>query len=111
MNYLVTLKMALTALWINKVRSILTLLGIVIGISAVVVIIASGEGVQNFVLQQIQSFGTNVMAVVPGGSEGERIGPPAAALGVTVTTLTIDDMYAIGDPRNVPDVVDVGASS
>jgi hypothetical protein len=60
MNHLVTLKLALTALWINKVRSILTLLGIVIGISSMVVIVASGEGVQQFVLNQIQSFGTNV---------------------------------------------------
>jgi len=111
MNSFISLKMALTALWINKVRSILTLLGIVIGISAVVIIIASGEGVQQFVLNQIQSFGTNVMAVVPGGSEGERIGPPAAVMGIKVTTLTMDDMYAIGDPRNVPDVVDVGAAS
>ncbi|OGB75152.1 hypothetical protein A2810_03260 [candidate division Kazan bacterium RIFCSPHIGHO2_01_FULL_49_10] len=111
MNQLATLKMALTALWINKVRSVLTLLGIVIGISAVVVIIASGEGVQSFVLKQIQSFGTNVMSVMPGGSEDERIGPPAAVMGVTVTTLTMDDMYAIGDRRNVPDVLDVGAAS
>ncbi|MBN2585293.1 ABC transporter permease [Patescibacteria group bacterium] len=111
MNQFSTLKMALTALWINKVRSILTLLGIVIGISAVVVIIASGEGVQNFVLNQIQSFGTNVMTVMPGGSDDDRMGPPAAVMGVTVTTLTMDDMYAIGDPRNVPDVLDVGAAS
>lgn len=111
MNQLSTLKMALMALWINKVRSVLTLLGIVIGISAVVVIIASGEGVQQFVLNQIQSFGTNVMSVMPGGSEDDRMGPPAAVMGVTVTTLTMDDMYAIGDSRNVPDVLDVGAAS
>jgi len=111
MNYLATLKMAMTALWINKVRSILTLLGIVIGISAVVVIIASGEGVQQFVLGQIQSFGTNVMSVMPGGSEDEQMGPPAAVMGVTVTTLTMDDMYAIGDSRNVPDILDVGAAT
>ncbi|MFA5270337.1 MAG: ABC transporter permease [Patescibacteria group bacterium] len=111
MNQLSTLKMALTALWINKVRSILTLLGIVIGISAMVVIVASGDGVQQFVLDQIQSFGTNVMSVMPGGSEDDRMGPPAAVMGVTVTTLTMDDMYAIGDPRNVPDVLDVGAAT
>ncbi|OGB74419.1 hypothetical protein A2V68_01780 [candidate division Kazan bacterium RBG_13_50_9] len=111
MGTLGSIKLALNALWVNKARSLLTLLGIVIGISAVVTIIASGEGVQQFVLGQIQSFGTNVMAIVPGGSEGERIGPPAAVMGVTVTTLTIEDAQAIANPRNVPDVVEVGMAS
>ena len=46
MSYLINIKMAITALWVNKVRSLLTLLGIVIGISSVVIVVASGEGVQ-----------------------------------------------------------------
>ncbi len=103
--------MALTALWVNKVRSMLTLLGIVIGISSMVIIVASGEGVQQFILNEIQSFGTNIMSITPGGSEGEEMGPPAAIMGVTITTLTLDDAYALADKRNVPDVVEVGAFS
>lgn len=101
----------MTALWINKVRSLLTLLGIVIGISSVVIVVASGEGVQKFILDEIQSFGTNVMSITPGGSGGETTGPPAAIMGVTITTLTLDDAYAINNTRNVPDIVDVGAFS
>ena len=103
--------MALTALWVNKVRSTLTLLGIVIGISSMVIIVASGEGVQQFILNEIQGFGTNIMSITPGGSEGETTGPPAAIMGITITTLTLDDAYALADKRNVPDVVEVGAFS
>ena len=111
MNYLINIKMALTALWVNKVRSLLTLLGIVIGISSMVIIVASGEGVQKFILNEIQSFGTDIMSITPGGSQGEQTGPPAAIMGVTVTTLTLDDAYALADKRNIPDVVEVGAFS
>lgn len=111
MNYLINIKLALHALWVNKVRSILTLLGIVIGISAVVIIVASGEGVQQFVLKQIQGMGTNIIAVTPGGSDNDRVGPPAAVTGVTVTTLTMKDVEALADTRNVPDVIGVGAAA
>jgi len=111
MNWWANVKMALTALWVNKVRSLLTLLGIVVGISAVVIVIASGDGVQQFILKQIQGIGTNMMAVVAGGSEGERVGPPSAIMGVTVTTLTMEDAEALANPRNVPDVVEVGAAA
>ena len=103
--------MALQALWVNKVRSLLTLLGIVIGISSMVIIVASGEGVQKFILDEIQGFGTNIMSITPGGSEGEATGPPAIIMGVTITTLTLDDAEAIANKRNVPDVLDVGAFS
>lgn len=111
MKPLINAKLALHALWVNKIRSILTLLGIVIGISAVVIIVASGEGVQQFVLNQFQGVGTNIIGITPGGTDGERLGPPASVMGVTVTTLTMDDLEALSDPRNVPDVIDVGAAS
>ncbi|MBU1092167.1 ABC transporter permease [Patescibacteria group bacterium] len=111
MKILINAKLALHALWVNKVRSILTLLGIVIGISSVVIIVASGEGVQQFVLNQFQGVGTNIIGITPGGTEGDRLGPPASIMGVTVTTLTMDDVTALSDPRNVPDVTEVGAAS
>jgi putative ABC transport system permease protein len=111
MNFFSSLKMALTALWVNKTRSLLTLLGIVIGIFSVVVIVASGEGVQRFILREIQGFGTNILSIQPGGSEDDAAGPPASVFGVTVTSLTLEDAEAITDPRNVPDVVDVGSFS
>jgi len=111
MSAWINIKLALQALWVNKTRSILTLLGIVIGISSVVIIVASGDGVKQFILKQIQGIGTNTIAIVAGGSEGERIGPPAAVTGVTVTTLTMKDVAALSDVRNVPDVESVGAAA
>lgn len=111
MNTFINIKLALHALWVNKTRSILTLLGIVIGISSVVVIVASGEGVQQFILKQIQGVGTNMMAIMAGGSEGEKVGPPSAVMGVTVTTLTMKDAEALSNPRNVLDIVKVGAAA
>ena len=111
MSTWINIKLALQALWVNKTRSILTLLGIVIGISSVVIIVASGDGVKQFILNQIQGIGTNTIAVVAGGSEGERIGPPAAVTGVTVTTLTMKDVAALNNVRNVPDVESVGAAA
>ncbi|MBU1082967.1 ABC transporter permease [Patescibacteria group bacterium] len=111
MDFLTNIRMSFAALFVNKVRTLLTLLGIIIGISSVVMIVSSGEGVQSFILKQIQGLGTNTMTIMPGGSEGETSGPPAAVMGVTVTTLTLADAEAIADTRNVPDVLDVAASS
>lgn len=111
MGWLVNLKIALTALWVNKVRSFLTLLGIVIGISSIVIVVASGEGLQQFILGELQSFGTNVIGVTPGGSDDDQFGPPAAIMGVAVNSLTMRDVERLANPRNVPDVISAGAST
>ncbi len=61
---------ALTALRANKLRSILTMLGIVIGVSAVIAMIALGSGAQKAVNDQIQSLGTTLLTVMPGQQRG-----------------------------------------
>ncbi len=61
-----TAKTAFRGLATNKTRSFLTLLGIVIGIAAVILVISLGQGAQNLILSQIQSMGPKVIAVVPG---------------------------------------------
>ena len=66
MSILTTLKLAFRALWRNKVRSLLTMLGIVFGIGAVIAMVAGGQGAQAAVRQVFQNLGTNVIMVMNG---------------------------------------------
>ncbi|PLX22172.1 multidrug ABC transporter substrate-binding protein [Candidatus Parcubacteria bacterium] len=90
----------------NKVRSFLTILGIVIGVSAVVVIMAVGAGAQSLILGQIESLGSDLVGVLPGNS-GD--GAPASAMGIVVTTLTYDDLLAIKNKNNAPNIKEATA--
>ena len=63
MNIFTTFKLALRALWRNKVRTLLTMLGIVFGIGAVIAMVAGGQGAQASVKEVFQSLGTNVLMV------------------------------------------------
>ena len=60
------LRVAMDAIRANKLRSFLTMLGIVIGVGAVITMVALGEGAQQQVENQIESLGTNVLTVRPG---------------------------------------------
>ncbi len=77
----------------NKVRSFLTMLGIIIGIMSVIVVMSVGAGAQSLILNQVTSLGSNLVAILPGKSEDN--GPPASAMGIVVTTLVQDDLDAI----------------
>src|SRR4051812_36332232 len=85
------LKIAMRALLRNKARSILTMLGIVIGVGAVIAMVSLGQGAQQQVQQQIASMGTN-MLIVSAGSQ--NTGGLRGGAGTT-TTLTPDDVQAI----------------
>ncbi|MCX6813691.1 MAG: ABC transporter permease, partial [Candidatus Azambacteria bacterium] len=61
-----TIKTAFRGLVTNKTRSFLTLLGIVIGITAIILIMSLGQGAQNLILSQVQSMGPKVIAIAPG---------------------------------------------
>jgi putative ABC transport system permease protein len=91
MDFLQTLKIALRALRTNKMRSFLTMLGIIIGISAVIAMMAVGSGASYVISQQIASIGSNIILVVPGSttSGGLRMGSGGSQ------TLTADDVKAI----------------
>jgi len=99
MNFLATLQVALKALRANSLRSALTMLGIVIGVAAVIVMIAVGQGAQAQVERQIRSLGTNLMIVFSASSTftGAR-----AAAGAT-HTISEDDAYAIA--RELPEFI------
>jgi len=91
MDFLQTLKIALRALRTNKMRSFLTMLGIIIGIAAVIAMMAVGSGASYVISQQIASIGSNIILVLPGSttSGGLRSGTGGAQ------TLSSDDVKAI----------------
>ena len=95
---LMNLSIAIQALRVNKMRSILTMLGIVIGVAAVIAMIAIGGGAQQRLQEQIASLGSNLLIVVPGSiiQSGARLGAGNAQ------TLTEQDARAI--TTEIPDV-------
>ncbi|MFO1282403.1 MAG: ABC transporter permease [Burkholderiales bacterium] len=98
MTFLATLRIALAALRVNKLRSALTMLGIIIGVGAVIAMTAIGAGAQARVEDQIKSLGANLIIVLPGNvtSGGVRLGSGAQL------TLTEDDAIAL--PREVQEI-------
>ncbi|OGF25527.1 hypothetical protein A2331_01515 [Candidatus Falkowbacteria bacterium RIFOXYB2_FULL_34_18] len=107
--YRQAIRISFVALLANKTRSFLTMLGIIIGVGAVIVIMAVGAGAQSLILAQIQSLGSNLVGVLPGNS-GED-GPPTSAMGIVITTLTYDDAMALKLKKNVPNLEEVAAYS
>jgi len=97
-SWLAGIRIALRALRVNKMRSILTMLGIIIGVGAVITMIAIGSGAQAQVEEQIKSLGTNLIIVLPGSvtAGGVRMGAGSR------NTLTEDDGYAL--QREIPNV-------
>ncbi|MEJ7603530.1 MAG: ABC transporter permease [Kofleriaceae bacterium] len=93
MNIFSTIKLALRALIRNPVRSILTMLGIVFGIGAVIAMVAGGQGAQQSVREVFQSLGTNVLVL--SNSQMRTAGASAGAGGGA--SLTWDDIKAVGD--------------
>jgi len=93
-NLLTTLRLALRALWRSKVRTFLTMLGIVFGIGAVIAMVAFGQGAQAAVKDVFASLGTNVLVLSNGRGHG-MMGPSAGGAGGA--SLTWDDIDAIRD--------------
>jgi putative ABC transport system permease protein len=91
MNFLAIIKVAVRALNRNKLRSALTMLGIIIGVGAVIVLVAIGQGAQVMIQDQINGMGTNMMFIMPGNVffGGASLGAGAAS------TLTEEDVQAM----------------
>lgn len=85
------LRMAIEALWNNKLRTLLTMLGIVIGITAVIAVTAIGQGTQRATEQQLQSLGTDILIVQSGAARSGGVQQGAGSS----TTLTLEDAQAI----------------
>jgi putative ABC transport system permease protein len=91
MKILAAIRIALRALRVNRLRSALTMLGIIIGVSAVIAMVAVGSGATARIQEQIEAIGSNLIMVLPGSitSNGIRLGSGA------VVTLSEDDAKAI----------------
>ena len=83
----------ISALTANKVRTALTMLGIVIGISSVIIMVSIGQGAQSSIQSSIQSIGSNLIIVSPGAQRNFGYGAAGARGGAQ--TLTVDDVSAI----------------
>jgi putative ABC transport system permease protein len=100
MNPLTVLRTALSSLGANKLRTGLALLGIVIGVAAVISAMAVGRGAQEAITSRIETLGSNLLFVRPGSaSQGGFFGGQGSA-----STLTLDDAYALLDDVMAPSV-------
>jgi len=108
MSIIDSIKTALSIMFNNKGRTFLTVLGIVVGIAAVIVVYSAGEGISGLIFKQVESFGTDIIETeikVPSNKKGQAAETESAgalATGVQITTLTLDDMDQVTkDSSNV----------
>jgi len=111
-QFLKTLSLALTGLKANKTRTALSMLGIVIGVAAVVVIVSVGQGLKVLIVNQINVFGENMMSVqvkVPGSDYEASM--RSMVEGVTITTLKYGDVEAVRNKKRFPYIKSVSGYS
>ncbi|MCP4592310.1 MAG: hypothetical protein GY842_16375, partial [bacterium] len=101
MNVLESLRLAFRALTANKLRAALTMLGIIIGVGAVITLMSAGEGVSVYIEDQFQGMGSNLLFIIP-GSMDDSGGPGMRS--AAAAELTNGDVEAIRDPLRAPDV-------
>src|SRR5881227_1023642 len=100
----VAITMAMRGLSANKLRSFLTMLGVIIGVGAVIIAIAIGQGSRAAVAESIQKLGTNVLSVMPGQ---QRRGNVSFGFG-SINTMKLEDAAAI--LKNCPSIAKVSPS-
>jgi len=98
-----SIRLAMRGLSANKLRAALTMLGIIIGVGAVIALLSIGEGVEAAITQEIQGIGSNLVFVVPGTLQQAQASFGAGSL----ASLSLDDAEAIADPQNCPAVAAV----
>lgn len=98
MNPILTCRVALKALLANKLRTVLTMLGIIIGVAAVIAMLSIGNGARYLVEERIASLGTNAVFVWPGYGRGRNRGAEGGG-----ARLTVDDWMAVD---RLPEVAD-----
>ncbi len=100
MNLVESFRIALRSLGANKMRAGLTMLGVIIGVAAVIALVSIGRGAQAAITSQIQSIGTNLLFVTPGSTQQGGVAQAAGS----AATLTVEDGQALQD---IPGVVAV----
>ncbi|UOF88668.1 ABC transporter permease [Fodinisporobacter ferrooxydans] len=108
MNVLESINVAFRSVKSNTMRSILTMLGIIIGVAAVIAMVAIGQGASASVSSRIQGLGSNLLIVMPGQAKQGGVSMGAGSL----DTLTLDDANAIGKQSSIAGVApDVNKSA
>ena len=100
-------RMALGGVAANKLRSALTMLGVLIGVSAVIILVAVGTGSSRSIEARIDALGTNTLTVINTGRFGAARSVSSNGTQSQAATLTIADVKQIGNPDNAPDVASV----
>ena len=112
MNIPVLFKQSIIALKSNKLRSFFSILGIVIGVMAIVIILSLGQGLKGLVTGEIEAFGPNILGIavkIPGSNPiGSAI---SMAQGIKITTLKTDDIKALKNKNNFPYIVAVSGQA
>jgi putative ABC transport system permease protein len=93
MDFKNLIKTSLSVLKTNIRRTFLTVLGVVIGVGAVITVMSVGAGAESLIFNQISSIGSDIIGIMPGYSDGT--GPPASAMGAIITSLKASDIEAI----------------
>ena len=93
-----TLEISLSSLAANKLRTLLTALGVIIGVASVIALMAIGRGSQESITKTITANGANLLTVRPGSSSAGGVGGQVGS----AQTLTLDDAKALADTQNVP---------
>lgn len=101
MSILESVRLAFRALAANKLRAALTMLGIIIGVGAVITLMSAGEGVSFYIEERFQGMGSNLLFVMP-GSMDPGSGPPG--MQASTAELTNGDVEALRDPIRAPDI-------
>ena len=108
-------KVAIRALQTNKSRSLLTALGVIIGVASVILLVSVGSGLKDYITNQMQDMGSNLIMVIPGDIDLDKIGPSAGGSGamgsafssMTSSKLELADAYEI--EKAVPQIQDAAA--
>jgi putative ABC transport system permease protein len=102
---------AFQSIWHNKIRSLLTVLGVVIGVSSVTTLVSLGQGLKNDVAALIQGFGTNVVTIVAGNIDTEGQSQVNPANFVSGEVLTLADVEEIASLPDVKVVTPIGLTA
>ncbi len=107
MRFLSSIKIAYNALTVNKLRSFLTILGIVIGITSVILVFSAGESLKGLMLSQIEAWGSDFIEIevkTPSTSHASSENATSMVMGVSITTLKESDADAVKKHPNISDV-------
>ncbi len=105
MSVVQSIAVALRALTGNKMRAGLTMLGIIIGISTVIILVSVGQGVQSAFAQQMQNIGSNLVFILPGGLQQSATTMRSMLRSVNVSSITYGDALALANRALAPDVL------